>query len=191
VDASVTTASKSAICHATAPNLKSSVAATAMRKAIRLVSVRSRRTGLVSSAATVRSMVMVQDAALTQLSRRAVVSGATVEATLVLPVDGLIVEEDRVMLRLAMLTSLPPPTGLMRPPLQPMETPGAMLVQVRAGSPHQFAVCEDDYLLNSSSLPPEHRRLLADGMALVRGVLNDASVLIMVSAQTSTTVSDC
>jgi hypothetical protein len=136
-------------------------------------------------------MVMVQDAALTQLSRRAVVSGATVEATLVLPVDGLIVEEDRVMLRLAMLTSLPPPTGLMRPPLQPMETPGAMLVQVRAGSPHQFAVCEDDYLLNSSSLPPEHRRLLADGMALVRGVLNDASVLIMVSAQTSTTVSDC
>jgi hypothetical protein len=130
---------------------------------------------------------MVRDAALIQLSRRAVVSGVTVEATLVLPADGLMVEDDRVMLRLAML---PRPTGLMRPLLLPTETPGAMLVQLLAGSLRQLDVCEDDYLLNSYSLPPEHRRLLTDGMTLVGGVLNDASALILVSAQTSTTVSD-
>jgi hypothetical protein len=115
---SATTASKLVTCHAIAPSPRSCVAATAMRRAISLASARSPLTGLVSNAGTVPIHPLSLPMAV----------GATMVATLVLPLeDGLIEEAMRLSLARPLaigLTRLPPPQTV---------TLGVTLVPLQAG----------------------------------------------------------
>jgi hypothetical protein len=136
LDASATTASKLVTCHAIAPSPRSSVAATAMRRAISLASARSPLTGLVSNAGTVSSLVMVLVAVPIHPLSLAMAVGATMVATLVLPLeDGLIEEAMRLSLARPLaigLTRLPPPQTV---------TLGVTLVPLQAGRyPQQLSM---------------------------------------------------